>query len=596
LTTPIAGAYGEALSGLRPTKRRLSHLAAAAALPDEAAWPHLVAAASGADEALAAALEAAAENDSAAVPGWPGADRLLEWASDLSEDAEGRERRLLKAGIARVCSEMPGSACLWDRIADCAPSALRDCALAGHAVLEGRELDAEFLLNRAAATAGEQGLVKALAHGLRASLNLTFALGLPAADEAAAGLALACQSRGVDRWLLRLHAAGKCYAEGPRVALSTLGKDQGTRLARPGGEPADQATRLAVGCYQVLAGEPGEAVRNLSELASPREGQVQSAVRFQASLWLALACHLLGSWREAGERARSASEIADQGLAHALLAIFAAHLADWAAADEHLTHASQCAAGEGADGAVLTDVARLAVAHANGTLTASHPALTRLADAGRAGDAPRKFRALWLPLRAEALIGSGSARDARAALAELAELAEQVPYLKVARNRMAGLFAERRRDRETALRHYAAELPAPSLVVPLQLGLTEHRHGRLLCELGDLATGRDLIERAHARLLACGATAYARRCAADLADVKAGQEHASTGDLPTRRSALLTERQRSVARLIAAGLSNQEAAARLYISVKTVEYHLSQIYGKLGIKSRRQLAGYRPLP
>ena len=43
------------------------------------------------------------------------------------------------------------------------------------------------------------------------------------------------------------------------------------------------------------------------------------------------------------------------------------------------------------------------------------------------------------------------------------------------------------------------------------------------------------------------------------------------------------------ATLVAAGRSNREVAAELYLSVKAVEYHLGHIYAKLGIASRRQL-------
>jgi DNA-binding CsgD family transcriptional regulator len=46
----------------------------------------------------------------------------------------------------------------------------------------------------------------------------------------------------------------------------------------------------------------------------------------------------------------------------------------------------------------------------------------------------------------------------------------------------------------------------------------------------------------------------------------------------------------AVAHLVAAGRSNRETAAQLYLSVKTVEYHLAKIYTKLAISSRRQLA------
>jgi DNA-binding NarL/FixJ family response regulator len=54
--------------------------------------------------------------------------------------------------------------------------------------------------------------------------------------------------------------------------------------------------------------------------------------------------------------------------------------------------------------------------------------------------------------------------------------------------------------------------------------------------------------------------------------------------------ASLTPQERQVAALVADGLTNKEVAAELYLSVKTVEYHLGNIYRKLGISSRTRLA------
>ena len=45
-----------------------------------------------------------------------------------------------------------------------------------------------------------------------------------------------------------------------------------------------------------------------------------------------------------------------------------------------------------------------------------------------------------------------------------------------------------------------------------------------------------------------------------------------------------------MAELVASGLSNKEVAAQLYVSIYTVEAHLSRVYAKLGIRSRGQLA------
>ena len=45
-----------------------------------------------------------------------------------------------------------------------------------------------------------------------------------------------------------------------------------------------------------------------------------------------------------------------------------------------------------------------------------------------------------------------------------------------------------------------------------------------------------------------------------------------------------------MATAIAAGLTNREAAARLFLSVKTIDFHLQQMYRKLGVRSRTELA------
>lgn len=60
---------------------------------------------------------------------------------------------------------------------------------------------------------------------------------------------------------------------------------------------------------------------------------------------------------------------------------------------------------------------------------------------------------------------------------------------------------------------------------------------------------------------------------------------------PARRPArlALTAQQAQVARLARESLSNPEIGTRLFISSRTVQYHLGQVFTKLGISSRRQL-------
>ena len=52
----------------------------------------------------------------------------------------------------------------------------------------------------------------------------------------------------------------------------------------------------------------------------------------------------------------------------------------------------------------------------------------------------------------------------------------------------------------------------------------------------------------------------------------------------------LTPQELQVAALVAGGATNREAAAALFLSVKTIEFHLGHVYRKLGIRSRTELA------
>ncbi|WP_181784030.1 helix-turn-helix domain-containing protein, partial [Pseudonocardia pini] len=51
----------------------------------------------------------------------------------------------------------------------------------------------------------------------------------------------------------------------------------------------------------------------------------------------------------------------------------------------------------------------------------------------------------------------------------------------------------------------------------------------------------------------------------------------------------LTDREREVVALVGRGMTNREVAAELYVTDKAVEYHLGNVYAKLGIRSRRNL-------
>jgi DNA-binding CsgD family transcriptional regulator len=109
-------------------------------------------------------------------------------------------------------------------------------------------------------------------------------------------------------------------------------------------------------------------------------------------------------------------------------------------------------------------------------------------------------------------------------------------------------------------------------------------YGEWLRREGRRVDARGQLLIAHELLVAMGLEGFAQRAAHELE---------ATGATPRKRTPTardqLTTQERRIARLAGDGLSNPEIAAQLFLSLKTVEFHLHKVFTKLGIGSRVQL-------
>jgi DNA-binding CsgD family transcriptional regulator len=100
---------------------------------------------------------------------------------------------------------------------------------------------------------------------------------------------------------------------------------------------------------------------------------------------------------------------------------------------------------------------------------------------------------------------------------------------------------------------------------------------------------REQLRAAYEMLVEIGMDAFAER---------ARNELTATGETVRRRAADtrddLTAQERQIARLARDGLSNPEIGARLFLSPRTVEWHLGNVFNKLDIRSRRELVSVLP--
>jgi len=201
-----------------------------------------------------------------------------------------------------------------------------------------------------------------------------------------------------------------------------------------------------------------------------------------------------------------------------------------------------------------------------------------------AGQAPELNISLWaLAELIEAASRSGQTALAAGALGQLAEATGTGPS-----DWGQGIYARCRallsdgQDAEGSYREAIGRLSRTRLRP--ELARAHLLYGEWLRREGRRADARAQLRTAHEMFDAIGMAAFAQR---------ARRELLATGETVRKRTVgmhdQLTPQEAQIARLARAGLSNAEIGAQLFLSARTVEWHLSKVFTKLEISSRRQL-------
>jgi ATP/maltotriose-dependent transcriptional regulator MalT len=183
----------------------------------------------------------------------------------------------------------------------------------------------------------------------------------------------------------------------------------------------------------------------------------------------------------------------------------------------------------------------------------------------------------------EALIGVGELDRADREAKELEALGRRLdrPWALATGGRSSGLVAAARGDLVEATRLLEGALTAHDrLAEPLERGRTLLALGSVHRRARRKRLARETLGKAEAMFESLPAPLWAERARREAARI--GGRVAVGGEL--------TEVERRIAELVAEGRSNAEVARVLVVSRKTVEWNLSNVYRKLGVRSRTELA------
>jgi DNA-binding CsgD family transcriptional regulator len=563
--------------------------------PDRRAW-HRAQAAPGPDEEVAGELERSAGR-AQARGGLAAAAAFLERAALLTPEPVRRAQRLLAAARAKHAAGAPDAALGLLVAVEAGPrDALRAAEvehLRGQIATQQRRssdgarllLSAARRLERLDAALARETYLEALAVAVWAG-----DLGLPGGVRAAAEAARAAPP-----------------APGPPRAVDVLLDAFALRLTEGYAAAAPTMAR-ALELVLALAADPDLEADRGFWLAGASASQMAAQELWDAEPWHALAARMAQFAREtgalvllqfglnflavphllAGELATAARLIEEDRLiakatGNPPVAYTAMTLAAWrgqeAPATELIEATVQEATARGQGRLVsLADYASAVLGNGLGRHDAARDAAWRAFQRDPLGYGP-----FLVPELAEAASRTGDVKLVRAALDWLSERTAVTPG-----DWSLGIQARVRAflsDGEAAERLYRESIDRLGRTrLRAELARSHLLYGEWLRRERRRGDAREQLRTAHGMLDAMGIGAFAER---------ARRELAATGETARKRtvetSSQLTAQEAQIARLARDGLSNPEIGARLFISARTVQYHLGKVFTKLGISSRSQL-------
>lgn len=597
LTFPHPMIRAAIYQGIDPGRRRALHLQAARLTADPLrALHHKQLAATGPDSALAHEFRAAG----AAALGNGAADVAAEVyaaASRLEPTSDLRESDIAEAVFCYLIANDPAAALRWLPVLESGLNPVRSLWLRGvRELLIGNPTTSEAILRQAWALAGDEQL----------RARVAVQLGVICINSGRAS-----EAEGFARATVDLPHSATASFIGPyslvQIAATLAGhRETANEFAAFAEGPPDLMGRdsrwidalVGRGVVRKWMDDLVGAQRDLQLAAeSLRAGGGPLSLGFLALVHLAEAEFRAGAWDSAVKTGEAVCSVLDDdgsaillsAVAHATAALPLAARGSFEHAERHLRLAHSFAMSSGTpEGSLWAGVASAYMGHAQGDWPRVVAALSPVAGLSDIEGLDEPGVQPWRTLLAEALIRVERADEAD----DVLQVAEAMARLRAHRtavastSRVRGLLEGSRGNWEVAEQAFEAASRASTMSPnPFERALVELARGAFERRRRRRSRAAALLTSARTTLLALGAAPYVSHAESELAACGLG-----TRPLASRPNANLTPREAAVAHLVAQGRSNREVADELFVTAKTVEYHLSNVYVKFGVRSRTELA------